>query len=758
MADNTHRKNDPYATLFRTTLKFLWNVSWGLTKAVVLTSFDVAKWLGGKTPQARAFLLAIAKKIRRVPPEPVKAMLVRETDSAGNVVRVNLYSDKQGMMTDLGKDFLKDRNLTKGIPDNILETFELTYPEKDLDELRKEIADGDLRKFSDLTMLDGVTEAGKGMLMEETFKYENEIPPFSELTQDHLILYDIFQSGQEHLKLINELNDRAEDGYFSMDQMLDCIEGRAGIDINDFSKVINNHSANFNRFLDSRNAAILLDAIAHHPDIAKIGGFSVDHIASLDIKQVLPVNELVLCLIGETDKDPALAQKALFILNRIKTERTWEAEGREIFEKTFDEGTCVDMIHKYSEAGCNKVIREMMAITYMKTLDERNISQWGKFSQVVSQFNVTPAVKEALQQLDEGILVKEQYNLPLYYGMVERMAEIRQELGGREKWYGGDLFAATEERQQLQEELHKYAGILRDFSHSFEIQNLDVQKIKNVHMALGHGAVLTNTGDIKPEVEKAIRGLVDRHSANLGIIGRFQEILEGTVLQPFCKVPEIEYSFIETENQEEYKNENQQSEVQDRPQTINQLFDERQEESITPNSHFYVSAIKEYGMSNFINSPEFIKSFAAEYVKTYPELSLLDKVDFEKAAATGLFPTEIKITDPEIQKYFMVCSTGAALEYHEKLITSDELLLGLGYDSNTLMDIPLEQKEVTSAKVVECLVDPFRDIITSAQPLSYEQANKDDIPFPEDKEWARFTPDVGETFIPEAEIVSSLRR
>lgn len=754
MADAKKQSNDPYVTGTVKTLTFLGRLLWGITVGALKVSWDLGTQLYKGTPEAVRKVRNLAKEFRErqtVKKEAeVKAVLVRESDNAGNVYRVMMYNTQLEATRALNKDFLMNRDGDKGIPDHTLQMYELSYPEKELEEIRKETIDSDLRVFDDIDKLNDAQLLASGNLITEIFKSENDIVPFSDLNTDNLVLYDVFINEHERIKLLSEWNEKIQKENFSLEELIDCIEGRSSVSINNFAQIINNHPEQFTKFLDNEKAVVLLDAISHHPEIYKLGGMNVDKIASLNLEHIRPVNELVLCLIGKTKKNPELAQKANDALARICKEREWETKDRKIFENSYDEKVCSDIIRKYANSGCTSVLRAMMATTYMKTLDERNISQRGIFAQTVSEFDKSPVVSDALHQYELGKLMPESYTLPLYFGAVQRLVELRTELSSNESRYKNDLFTDNEKHEMLTKEIRKYTEILDNFHHSFEVQTLDVQKMKNVRIALSNGRPINVDGTIRPELSKAVSSLIGKHYNNQGVISAFEEILKGTPLVDLCNRQQDSSKFSEIkewdktpEELEEIKKQKEQDETankekndlkeqhSDNVSLKSPLQQENNLEQSNP-ARYFAAAIETYGICNLLSSPEFINSFKNEFLIAYPQINCLSASDCMKAKVLWEeIPVFPEMTEDGMKDY-ACCLAGTSIGYYEDQNTAEELLYAAGFAKETIQCMsPEEQKNKADDIAVHWItLIEERNVNRNENEMNY--LNAMDKPFPED--------------------------
>lgn len=730
MAGKEKESRDPIQNFLAYSAFISWWIIKSLLKVIV---FDNLKWLWKNTPKALNGALKFGKWIRHqvqkktIPIAPqIQAFVIREIDDAGNVVKVDLYNNNFDALHNVNDDFLSKRDFSKGVPDHTLQLFETSYNEAELDEVRKIITEGDWRYFYNFESLDGVTELEQSTLMAEKFKQEHDIASFGKIEKGHIFLYDIFKNEQDRLALLAALDEKFERGDFSSQVILDNIEGRTHLSINDFAAIMNKHTEQFKKILNSELAMVLLDAIAHHPEIHRLGGMRVEQIASLQPDQVQPISELVLLLISATEKNPELAEKARCALVSIIAEKEWVNTERSIFENSYDDKECADLINKYTGTGNSRVLHEMMAIVYMKTLDERKISYQGLFSPIVNAFSDTFAVKEILQKYSGGEFKSEAFPLSLYFGAVQRLTQLRVEMSTSGVRYQNDLFGDNEHKAMLSKEIAKYTDILNRFHNSFEIKNLNIQKVQNIRTAISNGLAMNMDGTVKAEVVDATKWLIQLYSDAPEVIAQFADILKGTALQSLCYTRQNNSNFTELNEkfewnmtQEEFRQSRQQvlqEEVLDNTVTEEQQNNtvplpgaeivpctEAVQDDISIDNNvigqYYAGAIETYGASSFFNSVDYMKSFADGFFNQYPQIEQLDIADYERAQKEGLKLPDIPESNKDLRELFIINIAGMCEEYNKGNIDRDQLLYSAGYDGKDIKLMPEEDVNEAANKI-----------------------------------------------------------
>lgn len=718
MAENNKQSNDPILNFLKMIYRFTYRTLWAIIKLAAIIVKDIIVNTPAVFRQAKKLARWFRDRFSKKPggiEKMEKAALIREMDAAGKVVRVALYKTPIEATNDLAKDFLRNPDFARGVPDHTLEMFDISYPTTELDLIREEIADGELRYFDNFHTLDGVEKLSEGSLITEYFKNEQEIPPFSELDPEGLFLYDLFMNRQEERKEKAKWEGLAEKGDYSLEGMLNCISGRSKITINDFAQILDNHSDQLDAFLNNENAVVLLDAISHHPEINRMGGMSVDHIASLDPKHSQPINLLVLRLIGKTNKNPALAAKALRTIRRILTERDWLARDKEIFETRYDDQSGRILIQKYDVAECNSVLRAMMATTFIKTLDDRNMSQRSLFEQQVSAFSRTEPVLMAMKQFDEGKLTPGNYTLPLYFGAVQRLADTRHELSTlieqmsqNGSFVGGDLFGENKQYLDLTQKIQKYTDAVNLCHNSLEVQTLDIQKITNIRIAISSGKVTDPDGNIRPDIRDAASYIASKYMTNPAVITRIEEILQGTPLQELCHTlsepamqPEVVLSRMQSESEEMAEDQTQTPLLDNKQEIIEEeeIQIEQQENDTTGKD--LSSAIRSYGIDTIISSSEIIKSFAIKFAEYFPEIVQLSHADYNLALTEGLRTPGTATTDPEHLRNLAVCMAGVSCGYINENNTTEELLISTGYSPDEISAMPLQVQKEEAARIAD---------------------------------------------------------
>ena len=716
MAENKNQSNDPILNLLLKTYRFSLKAIWAILKfsAIILKDIVVGTPVVFKKAKDMVKYLRSRFSNREKAEVPkTKAIFVREKNKAGQIINVALYNNAIEAYKDLGKDFMSAYKTDSVIPDHTIQMFEMSYSEKDLDEIRKEIAEDNLRNYDDFDKLEGVKELHNGDLITEYFKYEQGFAPFSQLDNDGLFMYDIYINRQNELIEIKSWEEKTAKGEFSSEEILNAIEGRANISINDFAEILNNHPKQFSDFLNNEYAVTFLDAIAHYPDISRMGSMNVDVIDSLKIEHIKPINILVLHLISKTEKNPALATKARQVLNRIEVEKEWKAHDKNIFETKYDDNICTALIKRYSDAKCNSVLRAMMGTTYLKTLDDRNISQRGLFQQQVEEFSRTDLVKEVMRQFDEGMLNPKQYNLPLYFGALQRLSSLSNQFSAirsqmeMQGSYKADLFGENEQIIALRREIDKYANVIKQCNQSFEVQTLDTQKIRNIRTAISSGKAIDMEGNIKPEILRAANWILQKYGDNIGVVAQIQEIMEGIPL----KMPEysdtviVEQETVEQDTTKEKVPEkikeskendwqhttSDEEEITNPPVLENNNEVEVEDDKTVGKS--LISGIKEWGIETFTSSVEIIKSYANKFIQAYPDISPLNPERLQMGTLSSF--------DPEHKKNLALCLAGMSLGYVNGDYSADELLTCGGFKQEEINGMSSQELDKTAANIAD---------------------------------------------------------
>lgn len=711
MAENKKQGNDPILNFLYMASRLLLRTLWAVVKLVALIIRDIIVVTPVLYRGAKHLVKSVRKRFLNKPDsteKKEKAALVREIDAAGRVVRIALYKNSMEATNALAKDFLRIPGYEGGVPEHTLEMFDISYTKAELDHIREDIADGELRNFDVFHTLEGVTKQSEGSLMTEYFKNEQGLPPFSELDAEGLFMYDLFLNRQEEQKEIAAWEAKVDKSEFSLESMLNCIAGRSKISINDFAQILNNHPDQFGTFLNNENALVLLDAISHHPDISRMGGMSVDHIASLDSKHIQPINLLVLRLIGSTQVNPNLADKALRTIKRIQTEADWLPRDKEAFETKYDDKICSELIRKYAASGCNSVLRAMMATTYIKTLDDRNISQRSHFERQVAEFSRTEPAITAMRQFDEGKLTPANYTLPLYFGMIDRVSNLRHELSvlvGQMSQNGllvnSDLFGENVRYLELTQKIREYSDVMNLCHHSLEVQTLDIQKMTNIRVALSSGRAMGMDGNIRPEIVNAAEWIISKYVSNPAVMARIEEILLDTPLQSLCQTlsePANQPDMSQTQNKEEIKEQQEQAPIiLEEVHEISGEEHQAEQQVDYATGKDFASATRSYGIEGITSSTEIIKSFATKFTELFPETEKLEPSDYNQLHAEGLRVPALTTADPEHLRNLAICMAGVSLGYLNANNTTEELLISSGYSPDEIAAMsPQAQKEISA--------------------------------------------------------------
>lgn len=718
MAENNRQSNDPILNFLKMLYRFTYRTIWAIIKLAAIIVKDIIVNTPAVYRQAKKLARWIRDRFSNKPggiERKEKAALVREMDAAGKVVRVALYITPIEATNNLAKDFLRNHDFARGVPDHTLEMFDISYPKTELDLIREEIADGELRYFDNFHTLDGVEKLSEGSLISEYFKDEQGISPFSELDNEGLFLYDLFMNRQQEYKEKAVWEGLAEKGDYSLEGMLNSISGRSKLTINDFAQVLNNHSSQLDAFLNNENAVVLLDAISHHPEITSMGGMSVDHIASLDPKHIQPINLLVLRLIGKTNKNPALSAKAQRTIRRIQTERDWLDRDKEIFETRYDDKSGSILIQKYAEANCNSVLRAMMATTFIKTLDDRNMSQRSLFEQQVAAFSRTAPVLMAMKQFDEGKLTPVNYTLPFYFGAVQRLADTRHELttlieqmSKNGSLVGGDLFGENKQYLEITQKIREYSEAVNLCHHSLEVQTLDIQKMTNIRIAISSGKVTDPDGNIRPDIRDAAGYIASKYMANPAVITRIKEILQDTPLQELCHTlyepaiqPEVVLPQIQSDHEEMGEHQTQTPLLDSEQEITGEENVQIEQQDYETTGKDLSSAIRTYGIDTIISSPEIIKSFAIKFAENFPDIGSLNHTDYNLAITEALRTPVTTTADSEHLRNLAVCIAGISYGYINADNTAEDLLISSGYSPDEISALPLQTQEEEAAKIAE---------------------------------------------------------